>query len=273
MSEAIIAYQPNVGANAFFLAVLAVLLIAQLVLSSRYKTWSYLVGMGGGLILEIIGYAGRIQLHADPFSFNNFVQYLVCLTIAPAFISAVIYLCFYRIIIIYDPSLSRIKPRAFAVGFITSDILCLVLQAAGGAITATTGGASEEAQSMRDTGINVMIAGLALQVVSLLAFLGCALDYTRRVSRKGFFPTSAAMQSKRWKWFLISLLVATIVIFIRSVFRVAELRGGFQSKLADNEIAFMILEGAMILVATICLTVFHPGFCLGISWKFSPTKV
>jgi hypothetical protein len=204
----------------------------------------------------------------------------------------VIYLCFYRIIIIYNPSLSRIKPRTFAVGFITSDILCLVLQAAGGAITATTGGASEEAQSMRETGINVMIAGLALQVVSLLAFLGCALDYTCRVSRKGFFPTSAAMQSKRWKWFLSSeslqrprissianicfmpgLLVATIVIFIRSVFRVAELRDGFQSKLADNEIAFMILEGAMILVATICLTVFHPGFCLGISWKVPSTRV
>jgi hypothetical protein len=76
MSEAIIPYQPNVGANAFFLAIFAVSFIAQLVLSSRYKTWSYLVGMGGGLILEIIGYAGRIQLHADPFSFNNFVQYV-----------------------------------------------------------------------------------------------------------------------------------------------------------------------------------------------------
>ena len=74
MSDAMIHYRPNVGANTFFLALFVFLLVAQIVFSSRYKTWSYLVGMGGGLVLEITGYAGRIQLHADPFSFNNFVQ-------------------------------------------------------------------------------------------------------------------------------------------------------------------------------------------------------
>lgn len=202
--------------------------------------------------------------------------------------SAVVYICFYRIIIVYDSSLSRIKPRAFVVTFITSDVLCLILQAAGGAITATTAGSSDGAEAMRNTGVNVMIAGLALQVVSLVFFLACALDYTYRVSQKGFFPATAAMQSRRWKGFLISeyprtrglravadafaiigLTIATIAIFIRSVFRVAELRDGFSSELAGNEVAFMILEGAMIVVATICLTVFHPGYCLGVSWKVS----
>jgi hypothetical protein len=115
----------------------------------------------------------------------------------------VIYLCFYRIIIIYDRSVSRIKPKAFAVTFMTSDFLCLVLQAAGGAITATTGGASKEAAAMRNTGINVMIAGLALQVVSLLLFIGCALDYAWFLSRKGFVPALTTKQSRRWKGLLI----------------------------------------------------------------------
>jgi hypothetical protein len=68
------------------------------------------------------------------------------------------------------------------------------------------------------------------------------------------------------------LAVATIAILIRSLFRVVELRDGFQSKLAGNEVAFMVLEGGMIVVATICLTVFHPGHCLGFSWKVSPVQ-
>lgn len=67
--------------------------------------------------------------------------------------------------------------------------------------------------------------------------------------------------------------VATIAILIRSAFRVAELRDGFQSKLAGNEIAFMILEGGMIMVATVCLTVFHPGYSLGVSWKVTHSRV
>jgi hypothetical protein len=29
----------------------------------------------------------------------------------------------------------------------------------------------------------------------------------------------------------------------------------------------MILEGAMIILATLCLTVFHPGRCLGDQWR------
>lgn len=62
------------------------------------------------------------------------------------------------------------------------------------------------------------------------------------------------------------LATATITIFIRCVFRVAELKGGFDSELANNEIAFMILEGAMIVIACVCMTAFHPGYCFGGKW-------
>jgi hypothetical protein len=74
LSDAPIPYQPNLGANAFFLGVFAVALATQLVLGSRHRTWSYMIGMGGGLVLEIAGYVGRIQLHANPFGFGYFVQ-------------------------------------------------------------------------------------------------------------------------------------------------------------------------------------------------------
>jgi hypothetical protein len=56
-----------------------------------------------------------------------------------------------------------------------------------------------------------------------------------------------------------ALLTATVTILIRSTFRVAELTGGFHGKLWNNEIDFMCLDGAMVALACLCLTGFHPG--------------
>lgn len=63
-----------------------------------------------------------------------------------------------------------------------------------------------------------------------------------------------------------ALAIATITIFVRSFFRVFELKGGFRSQLANDEVALMILEGAMVAIACICLTVFHPGVVMGRAW-------
>lgn len=57
-----------------------------------------------------------------------------------------------------------------------------------------------------------------------------------------------------------------MTIFVRSAFRVAELNGGFNSALANDQVLFMILEGAMIAIATICMTGLHPGICFKGLW-------
>ena len=64
-----------------------------------------------------------------------------------------------------------------------------------------------------------------------------------------------------------ALIVALITIFVRSCFRVAELRGGFGGRLANEEVTFMVLEGAMVAIAAFALTVVHPAFVYGRYWK------
>ena len=46
----------------------------------------------------------------------------------------------------------------------------------------------------------------------------------------------------------------------------AELSQGFGSKLANQQVTFMILEGAMIVIASVTLTVLHPGMTFQGSW-------
>ena len=60
--------------------------------------------------------------------------------------------------------------------------------------------------------------------------------------------------------------IATLAVFVRSVYRVAELAQGFSGSIANEEVPFMIFEGTMIAIATIALTFFHPGLIFGTRW-------
>lgn len=207
----------------------------------------------------------------------------MCLTIGPIFLSGAIYLCLARIIVAYGAHLSRFQPRVYTIGFICCDLLSLALQAAGGGITsyATT-------EKKHKHGVNIMVTGLSLQVFSLVVFIVCCGDFASRVSRAGkssLNSTHATLRhSSKFRSFLygkhvlrcgihcsvanmfLGLSLATFCILIRSCFRVAELSHGFGSKLANQQVTFMILEGAMIVIASVTLTSLHPGVAFQGSW-------
>jgi len=63
--------------------------------------------------------------------------------------------------------------------------------------------------------------------------------------------------------FISAFALATLLVLIRSVFRVAELAHGFQGKLLNDQIAFMVLEGGVMVLAISIMTAFQPGRFLG----------
>ncbi|KAL8760985.1 MAG: hypothetical protein Q9184_002855 [Pyrenodesmia sp. 2 TL-2023] len=269
ISLASVRYRASLGGNAFYLALFLLLLILQLGFGFKWRTWSYAGSMFGGLALEVIGYVARVQMHHNPFNGDHFLMYLVVLTIAPCFIAAAIYLSLARIILIYGESLARFKPRTYTIIFICCDVFSLVLQAAGGGIADTA-----ESRSLQQAGIDVMIAGLSFQVVSLTAFMVLCADFAWSVRSKGGDVSKARLQSRlstcsvaRFHMFIGAIAVATLGIYIRSAYRVAELREGFDGKLANDEVTYMILEGAMVALACIAMTALHPGFVFGRNWN------
>lgn len=275
---AYINYQPNLAANILFLAIFGLFLVGQLAIGSWYRTWTYMIPMSAGLILEVLGYLGRIMMHSNPFEFNAFLLYLIPLTIAPAFFTAAIYICLGRIVIVYGEDISRIRPRTYTIIFVTCDLIALILQAAGGAITSI---ADSDQKDLSDAGVNIMIAGLAFQVASLALFIAMASEFALRVRKAPEDARNATTASicRGWKWraFLLSLAAAVLTIFIRSCFRVAELKGGFHSDLANDEITLMVLESAMITIACFCMTAAHPALPMGRRWgnlkaKSAPEK-
>lgn len=118
-------------------------------------------------------------------------------------------------------------------------------------------------------GINIMIGGLSFQVFSLVLFIVLCGDFAYRVWRSPFqWDTTRkdVFESSIFTFFLGGLSLATLTILIRSSFRVAELSGGFHGSLANNQATFMVLEGAMIAIASLCLTAVHPGVAFKGTW-------
>lgn len=158
----------------------------------------------------------------------------------------------------YGQHLARIPPKFVALGFMCCDFLSLLLQAIGGAVADT----ADSGSALQDTGINIMIAGLVLQVVGLGVFLLVCADFAWRCRRGVLDMAPEKVEARRrllLKITIASLMVATVAVLIRSIFRVVELWQGFSGELWNDEVDFMVLDGMMIALATICLTGFHPG--------------
>ncbi|KAH0595389.1 hypothetical protein MHUMG1_06564 [Metarhizium humberi] len=67
--------------------------------------------------------------------------------------------------------------------------------------------------------------------------------------------------------FLPGIEISTTLLLAYSIYRIVELAGGVDAGLFQNEVAFMIMDGALPLVSATLLTVFHPGAAFGAAWK------
>ncbi|TVY32923.1 Sphingoid long-chain base transporter [Lachnellula occidentalis] len=267
LDYAVLRYVPTYAGNLALTSIFGVFLVAQIVLWVFYRTHSFTVAMVCGLILEIVGYCARVQMHFVLFSSGPFLINIICLTIAPVFFTAALYLTLSRVIMHYGRHNSRITPKQYTLAFITADSIALVLQAVGGALADTASAKS---------GTDVMVAGLAFQVISLALFIGLAGEFFWNVRRDRLVlrATNWAKRSVErpapdaggFKFFLAAFIIATLLILTRSIFRVAELANGFKSRLANNEVAFMVLEGGMMLLTGLLMTACHPALFIGEAW-------
>jgi len=281
-------YKMSMAANATLLALFSVSLIGFIATYAiTRRGFGFTFAFVAGTILEILGYGGRIMGAINPWSENGFLMQICCLTIGPAFLAGGVYLCLRRIVYAFGPENSRIKPELYTrfvcrpppplspsslltppPQFIPCDVISLVLQASGGALASI----SSHNDEPTTTGDRIMIAGLSFQVLTLLLFIIATGDFALRVRRRSrtlgatvaLDQSAAAVatrRSMRFRGLLAALALATVCIFWRSVYRVAELSQGWDGPLMANQGMFIGFEGVLIIVACLALNVFHPSFC------------
>ncbi|KAF5130795.1 Sphingoid long-chain base transporter RSB1 [Metarhizium anisopliae] len=261
-------YRVDLAPNAAFLGIFGASLVAYtLILIVTRRGVAFNVALILGLICEVLGYLGRILSWHNPWDENGFMIQICCLTIGPAFMAAGCYLCLRRIVSAFGPENSRLPPEYYTRIFIPCDVVSLVLQAVGGALAATAAHNHESAS----LGSNIMIAGLAFQVATMLGFITAASDFALRTYRRYRAQGASALsqdaalvrmrRTLRFKLFLGALSLASVLILWRSAFRVAELSEGWTGPIMADQGMFVGFEGVLIVVAVLALNVFHPGIC------------
>ena len=118
-------------------------------------------------------------------------------------------------------------------------------------------------------GKNISLAGLVSQVITMFIFILIAIDFGIRAWRHTRnldddatdSPYAHLHSSLLFRGFLVALSISTLCIFVRCVYRVAELSDGFDGRLAHIDWLFIVLEGVMVAIAVLVLNVFHPAVC------------
>ncbi|RFN49909.1 phospholipid-translocating atpase [Fusarium flagelliforme] len=255
-------YWPSLWVNTLLVALFTIAFFANIYLGIRFRIRAYAVVLSLGSLAQVTGYAGRVAMYFLPFRVIPFQVQVCCLIIGPAFNTAAVYLMLKYIVALFGPDWSLLKPKLYTIIFIGADIVSLALQAAGGGIAATSRPGDLDVVNL---GNDIMMAGIAFQVVTLSVFVTLATTFfIRRTLGVRIFPLAGnalqAWESARFRWFIAGLSTAFLTIYIRCVYRIAEMRGGWGNEMMKEQIPFILLEGVMILIATAAQTILHPGY-------------
>ena len=167
-----------------------------------------------GSALEAVGYVGRLKLWANPLSIKGFEIQIICLVLAPAFLSAGIYLSLKHLILHLGPRYSTLKPEYYTRAFIAADIISLILQFTGGAIAGLG--------AQKNIGLRLALVGIIGQVVTLSVFGVLATDYAGRLFKnRNELSNEARKTCRGWKFRLYANSIGTtfVAILIRCIYR------------------------------------------------------
>ncbi|GMM29588.1 hypothetical protein DAMA08_023330 [Martiniozyma asiatica (nom. inval.)] len=254
-------YSLSFAGNLVVAIIFGIFLVIHVFLARRARQWLCLYFWAIGLSLEFIGYIGRVINSKNMDNLNAFIMQAVCITIGPCYLMGGIYFLIGQLTIVHGQKYSALRPVQYAVVFIILDFIAVGLQSAGGAIAS-----SANTLELGQTGIHVTLAGLSFQLLSTLIFLGYWFVFLYKIYQANKLEGDAAFpkeyepirKRKNYKPFLLTVSLSIIFIFVRSCYRVAELAKD-DAKLSNDEIYTMILDALMILLASLCLLLIHPG--------------
>ena len=241
-------YQPNKAANIFFLVFFIFLTaaIAYQAIRSR-QHWLHALTLFGAL--EVAGYIARLQLL---YSVNNtaFTAELVLIILAPNALAFTCYVVLGKIITYVfrtqsdgktDNWLTR-HPAWVPSFYLCSDILCIVIQGAGGGILSDA-----NTSSQLNTGKAVELIGLALQLFFIGTFLLICLYVWRTMRRQ---QNGAELVTKLTPAYVALMAIISLLV-IRNIYRCAEFgSGGFTSGyFQQNEAWYLCFDPTLMSVA------------------------
>lgn len=105
-------------------------------------------------------------------------------------------------------------------------------------------------------GAHVVVGGLVVQLLFFGFFIGVAAMFDFAMRR---VPTPQARTNPQWQRHLMGLYGASILIMIRSIFRVIEYLQGFNGYLMGHEVYLYVFDATIMLAVMVIFNFVHPS--------------
>ncbi|KAK4240215.1 RTA1 like protein-domain-containing protein [Achaetomium macrosporum] len=251
--------------NAVILAAFAALLPPALYAGLRYKTLLHSALLLAAVLVEVGGHVGRIFLAANPASHASSAVYLMGTHWGAVLVGSAVNLVLPHVIVLYGEEFQLVSdPVYLNIFFFVLDIFTLAFQSVGIGFASTAKTATEVAQ-----GVGILLAGLAIQAISLLAFLVTYRYFRYKLSHRRYILDerfSPIYLSRRFKYFMICVQVAASLLMVRTAVRIAIFASGLTNAFARSQVASFLLDDTLVLVAVLILTIHPAGRVFGMAW-------
>ncbi|RAQ99142.1 RTA1 like protein [Stemphylium lycopersici] len=245
-------YTPTLAGAVIFVILFACTTIYHGWQAFRQRFWFMIPIIIGG-IFETIGYIGRALSHSDKEALGPYVIQTLLLLLGPALFAASIYMILGRIILLTDGEKFSIIRRTWLTKiFVGGDVLSFFTQSGGGGIMS---GADEDNPNNMKIGEKVIIVGLCIQVIFFGFFLVTAFIFQKR-GREHLRVLDGTVP---WRKHLYVLYGTSVLILVRSVFRVAEYAQGNDGFLLRHEAFLYVFDAVLMFIVMLWLNIVHPG--------------
>ncbi|EDP55316.1 hypothetical protein KXX58_005518 [Aspergillus fumigatus] len=255
-------YTPSTAAASVFVALFFLTTIYHVYQLTRARAWYFIAFVVGGFF-QVIGYICRILAHNNKESVPIYSVQTILILLAPPLYAASIYMVLGRLIAyLRAESLSMVSVKWMTKIFVTGDVIAFIMQAAGGGIMASG------TISSYNLGEHITVGGLCVQLVFFSFFIiTCAVFHSR--IRK--FPTHEIIAlaarlsektSRTWETVLVGLYTASILILVRSIFRLIEYAQGNDGYLISHEVFMYIFDSALMFLTMVAMNICHPSMIL-----------
>ncbi|KAI3057519.1 hypothetical protein CBS147343_10306 [Aspergillus niger] len=256
-------YTPSLAAAILFLVLFIFITAYHVYQMAQARAWYFTCFVLGG-IFQIIGYITRALAHSNTQSVTIYAIQDILILLAPPLYAATIYMTLGRLITFLDAERQSLVPiRWLTTIFVTGDVLSFLLQGAGGGIMASG------TLSGMTTGENVVMGGLAVQLIFFSVFVIVATLFHFRIHQN---PTEKSLstciarsgwRNPNWETTIVGLYIASMLILIRSVFRMIEYAGGNDGYLMSHEAFSYVFDAVLMFFTMVVISVLHPSKVLG----------
>ncbi|KAI8966242.1 RTA1 like protein [Daldinia sp. FL1419] len=273
-------YDPSEAVAGVCLALFGITLFWSTVLTIQKRSWVWTVQLFA-ILMEVVGYAVRIASAGSPTDLNLYAIQFCVIILAPVLMAGAIYVVFGRIVFHVVPAHERttrllwIPPRWITPIFVTFDVISLLVQLVGAVSVSSTQVTDEDAEKKMNTGKNVALVGLAIQIAAFGLFTVIAARFhftsqrfeTSLLSRletidggKSVLVRGVSRKiNPNWRRLLYAVNVSCALILIRSVFRVVEFTEGSNGPVSRHEYFMYVLDTLPVFLVVCSFCFFFPG--------------